>query len=1358
MKSVTFEALTEAEGASLLYIGNTAFTGAAIDEIVFPETLVSLGSAFTGANIKKVVLPERLKFVASHAFANCAYLEEVVLPEGLETISMDAFANCISLKKINMPASLKKIGAGAFDSCTSLTSVELPAATESIGSSAFANCTSLVNFKFGDGLKEIDDEAFMNAVSLRTVNFDRYTKIETFGTDIFYGCMNFVEFSVHPLNETFMSDDGILYRRIPGATSYKLHTVPIAKQIDTFLVRPDVAEISDFAFAYHTELETVLFPAGGELYLIGDYAFAGCSSLKTVGLQNATSLREMGDYVFAYCTSLTDIELPDTMTKIPAYAFYYCVYLERVNFNEKLSGIGMCAFAYCIRFKGTDGDGTLQLPATVSSLNAQAFLANRQLEKVDLSACLDLTGNSNYWGEYAFAECTNLREVILPTTAVMIYNGTFANCVSLEKINLEETQIDNIRSEAFYGCEKLEHVVFPETIRMIYARSFVYTGIKTLTIPDMGSDGRIMSYAFAANPYLETLYLPETISEIEPFTFTETGLKEVYLPSSIARDNLDSRAFYLCSKLERFIVDEDNEHFGVTEEGILYIKPYQSTTVSGDLADVPAQLFICPLNVKADTLEIGEEFAEIPTNFFQLTSSIRKVIIPETVETVGAGAFSYSRVEEVEFAADSPVQFSGYAETNVFDGCEDLKKVVLPDNLNCITAQMFYGCIALEEIVLPESVKVIYDGAFYGCESLKSINLEHVESIQGAAFAYCLSLESLHIGSQTSYIGFELNYTAFEGCTALQEVTVDEHNKMYKSIDGVLFDKSGSVLYLYPGSKAGSEYSVPEGVTKIAEYAFGENKNLKKVVLPQTLAVVGTFAFYKTEQLDTYVFLSEKAPVLEGQYSQVYGQTLYVNFLDISSVYFDYPLYLYHKEGATGYDMFLYLEFFYEFYTLDEIDYVPSPDQPIEDCFDGAMGGEDTTESDYVKRFTAYVETLKEGALDGLKEKLDALTAKFAEEYDAFFDMFAEDETAQEKFYLSYVAEADKIHEMEVELYAARWVRIHEVVELIADLKSEYTYSEEALELMDTIAYSTQYILVRSYTLDEIERNYVYYKEFVLGIPKADEEAAFSEYLTQLQGELESGYEAFLAENSALYDADVLEEIEVEYTEVATSISQADSRSLIGGLLEDWESFLANVVKSADRAAFDEEKAALIATLEDFKEEDYEYSIWLVMKDYKDKQIELIESMFVLEEVRETVEFTYSELAAQESKLHSRKAQALANFDEFIEYYNMYSYLYDANMKELRLIVAEETAKIEGATTVANVETALDEGFDRVWKYFEYHQKAYTEYRRAIAAFEGLSEEDKSAAMAELNAISYRVATNSDKIIALIEKYCGENL
>jgi len=1358
LKNVTVEAHTAAEGASLLFIGSTAFGGTQVEEFTFPETLVSMGSAFSGTPLRKVVLPESLNAIASHGFSNCTNLEEVVLPSSLKTISMDAFAYCTSLKKINMPESLETIGAGAFQGCTSLTSVEIPDTVTKIGNGAFGNCTSLVSVKLGDGLKTLDKQVFYGAVSLRTVHFSEKTKIEEFGTDIFYGCINFVEFSVHPLNDSYMSDDGILYRKLKGTNCYQLHTVPIAKQITEFLVRPDVGEINDFAFAYHTELKTVLFPAGGALYSIGNYAFAGCEALETVGLQNATSLRTLGEYAFAYCVSLTDIVMPESLTKIPAYAFYYCVYLERVGFSSSLASIGGNAFAYCIRFEGTDGNGELKLPSSLNTIGAYAFVMNRQLNKVDLGDC-NLTGSTNYWGEYAFAECTNVKEVILPKEATLLYNYIFYGCTSLEKINLEETKINNIRTYAFGHCTSLKDVRLPSTIRTIYAYAFVNTGMETLTIPDMGADGRIMSYAFALNTKLKELHLPNTISAIDSYTFAETAIKEVYIPKSLDRDSIHQSAFYLCSKLERFIVDEDNENFGVTPEGMLYFKPYQATNSYGEVVEMPAELFLCPLNMTVDTLVIAPEFTEIPGNFFQLTSGIRKIVVPNTVTAVGAGAFSYSRVEEVVFEEDSTIQMEGYSQTNLFDGCEDLKKVVLPDNLNCIPAQTFYGCIALEEVALPESVTVIYDGAFYGCESLKSIDLTNVEGIAGLAFGYCLSLEELKLGSNTNTISFDLNVTAFEGCSGLKNIEVDPYNETYKSIDGVLFDKSGSVLYVYPSSKAGSEYAVPVGVTKIAEQAFGMNKNLERVVLPETLAVVGTLAFFGTEKLDTYVFLSMKAPVLEGQYSNAYGQTLYANFLDISIFYFDYPLYLYMREGATGYDLWLYREFFYEFNNVDSLEsYMPSPEQPIPVPDDNANGGGSIDDiEDYIERYAAYIEELKVNAMEELSGKLDDLKDKFAMEYEAFFDLFADDDAAQRKFYDSYVAEADKVYEMHTELYAARWLRIHEVINLIAELKTENEYSESAIQSLDTIAYSAQYILIRSNSIEEIETNYEYYKNFALGIPSLDKEAEFGEYLTQQKAVLTASYDTFLAEKSDLYDEDVLVEIETEYELVATKVAQAVSTLLIQEGMERWEYFLANVVTSADRAAFEAEKAEILAGFDAYKEDDYEYSLWLTMKGYMEEQLALIEDMYIIEDVRERAEFVHEQLRMQISKLDSRRSAAVYELDAYIEYYNMYANLYDANAKELRRIVEEGMSNIEAAATVEELATAFDTAFDRVWKYYEYNQKAYTEYRNALVAFEALSETERKAAMTELNAISYRVATNYTKITSLIEKYCGAN-
>ena len=65
-------------------------------------------------------------------------------------------------------------------------------------------------------------------------------------------------------------------------------------------------------------------------------------------------------------------------------------------------------------------------------------------------------------GQMAFYELPNLREVVLPESAVEIRHYAFKNCKSLTTINLEV--VDYICEGAFYGCSALENVEFAENV------------------------------------------------------------------------------------------------------------------------------------------------------------------------------------------------------------------------------------------------------------------------------------------------------------------------------------------------------------------------------------------------------------------------------------------------------------------------------------------------------------------------------------------------------------------------------------------------------------------------------------------------------------------------------------------------------------------------------------------------------------------------------------------------------------------------------------------------------------------------------------------------------------------------------
>lgn len=85
-------------------------------------------------------------------------------------------------------------------------------------------------------------------------------------------------------------------------------------------------------------------------------------------------------------------------------------------------------------------------------------------------------------------------------------------------------------------------------------------------------------------------------------------------------------------------------------------------------------------------------------------------------------------------------------------------------------------------------------------------------------------------------------------CDNLQEVTVAEGNKVYTSVDGVLYQDGGKTLRLHPAAHSES-YDIPEGVTKIAPYAFFTNKTLAAVTFPSTLKEIGDNAFYDCQIL-----------------------------------------------------------------------------------------------------------------------------------------------------------------------------------------------------------------------------------------------------------------------------------------------------------------------------------------------------------------------------------------------------------------------------------------------------------------------------------------------------------------------------
>jgi hypothetical protein len=82
----------------------------------------------------------------------------------------------------------------------------------------------------------------------------------------------------------------------------------------------------------------------------------------------------------------------------------------------------------------------------------------------------------------------------------------------------------------------------------------------------------------------------------------------------------------------------------------------------------------------------------------------------------------------------------------------------------------------------------------------------------------------------------------------ISSITVSQKNRHYSSIDGILYNKDGTVLIFCPRGKVG-EVIVPNGVKIIDIDAFMACKKIIKITLPDGLEEIGCNAFMHCSNL-----------------------------------------------------------------------------------------------------------------------------------------------------------------------------------------------------------------------------------------------------------------------------------------------------------------------------------------------------------------------------------------------------------------------------------------------------------------------------------------------------------------------------
>lgn len=113
-----------------------------------------------------------------------------------------------------------------------------------------------------------------------------------------------------------------------------------------------------------------------------------------------------------------------------------------------------------------------------------------------------------------------------------------------------------------------------------------------------------------------------------------------------------------------------------------------------------------------------------------------------------------------------------------------------------------------------------------------------VVAIKDGALSNCPLLEYVKIPRSIEKIGDNLS----EGTPLLKAYYVDDENPVFKSIDGVIYDKDVKSLLIWPTDK--QDIVIPETVNEIGNYAFANCSFLTKMIIPESIVKINKGIFY----------------------------------------------------------------------------------------------------------------------------------------------------------------------------------------------------------------------------------------------------------------------------------------------------------------------------------------------------------------------------------------------------------------------------------------------------------------------------------------------------------------------------------
>ena len=426
------------------------------------------------------------------------------------------------------------------------------------------------------------------------------------------------------------------------------------------------------------------------LIVIAKSAFRDCINITSIEIPSSVSSIEK--HAFWNCTSLTSIKIPSGVTSIGKLVFECCTSLTSIEISNSVKSIGGSVFERCTSLTSIVVDKDNPTYDSRGGCNAVIESGTNKLmfgcQSTIIPSSVTSIGNS------AFSGCTGLTSIVIPDSVTSIGYRAFSGCASLSKVlwnaeNLMEPCISN-----FTDCPVTEFT-FGDNVKSI--PSGCCSGMASLVsikIPEGVTS--IGDYAFSGCTGLTSIVIPDSVTSIGVSAFSGcTGLTSIVIPDSVT--SIGYRAFQGCSGLTSIVVPDSVtsiEYYALKDcSGLTSIVIPDSVTSMGDGAfsgcaslskvlwnaenctSIEYRVFNgCPVS----EFVFGDNVKVIPQNCCYGMSKLTSITIPNSVTSIGVGAFA---------------------------NCTSLTSIEIPNSVTSIGNLVFSDCTSLTSIRIPKNTK-----------------------------------------------------------------------------------------------------------------------------------------------------------------------------------------------------------------------------------------------------------------------------------------------------------------------------------------------------------------------------------------------------------------------------------------------------------------------------------------------------------------------------------------------------------------------------------------------------------------------------------------------------------------------------